>query len=223
MKTVEIDGITIEVADDAIAEKLIAKRQETKEKTRSLAAELEETRRKIAAIDQEKADQLEAERIKSLADRKQFNEALAAAKAAAEAKFAALTAAAEAKDKKTAEKFLTAELREKISANPEVVPSAVNHIVTLLKGSCIYDPADSMVRVMDGSSPKLGEDGQPMTVDTFIESMLVESPHFRKATATPGSGGASGAGGTKVGQTITNEAFLAMSPTQRAASLPKKP
>ena len=223
MKTVEIDGITIEVADDAIAEKLIAKRQETKEKTRSLAAELEETRRRIAAIDQEKADQLEAEKVKSLADRQQFKEALAAAKASSEAKIAALAAEAEARTRVLSQAYLNSELRAAVASNPEIVPSAIDDVVSIVRGACTFDLDAKVVRVLDGSSPKLGEDGAPMEVDAFINETLAARPHFRKATATSGSGGASGAGGTKVGQSITNEAFLAMSPTQRAASLPKKP
>jgi hypothetical protein len=212
MKTVEIDGITIEVADDAVAEKLIAKRQETKEKTRSLAAELEETRAKIAAIDKEKADQLADEKVKSLADKKKFDEALATVKASSEARIKTLS-----------ESYLNAELRASVAANPEIVPSAVDDVVSLIRGACTFDLDAKVVRVLDGSSPKLGEDGAPMKVDAFINETLAARPHFRKATATSGSGGASGAGGTKVGQTISNEAFLAMSPTQRAASLPKKP
>jgi flagellar motility protein MotE (MotC chaperone) len=219
MKTVEIDGITIEVADDAIAEKLIAKRQETKEKTRSLAAELEETRRKIAAIDQEKAEQLEAEKVKSLADKKKFDEALAAIKTAHEAKLKA----AQAETESVSREYLNEKLRAAVATHPDIVPSAVDDVVSIIRGGCSYDSAAKVVRVLDGSSPKLGEDGAPMKVDAFINEALATRPHFRKATATPGSGGASGAGGTKVGQTITNEAFLAMSPTQRAASLPKKP
>jgi hypothetical protein len=211
MKTVEIDGIIIEVADDAIAEKLIAKRQETKEKTRSLAAELEETRAKIAAIDKEKADQLEAEKVKGLADKKKFDEALATVKASSEARIKTLS-----------DSYLNAELRAAVAGNAEIVPSAVDDVVSLIRGACTFDLDAKVVRVLDGSSPKLGEDGAPMKVDAFINETLAARPHFRKATATSGSGGASGAGGTKVGQSITNDAFLAMSPTQRAASL-KKP
>lgn len=210
MKTVEIDGLTIEVADDSVAEKLIAKRQETKEKTRSMAADLEAARQRLEAIDKEKAEQVEAEKVKSLADKKKFEEALATAKTSFDSRIKTL-----------AESYLNAELRAAVAGNPEVTPTAVDDVVTLLKGSCTFDLDAKVVRVMDGNSPKLGEDGQPMKVDAFIASTLAARPHFRKATATPGSGGASGAGGTRVGASLTNEAFLAMTPAQRVASLKK--
>jgi hypothetical protein len=210
MKTVDIDGVTIEVADDAVAEKLIAKRQEAKEQIRNQAAELATIREKLAAIDKEKADQLEAEKVKSLTEKKKFDEALATVKSSTETKLKTL-----------AESFLHAELKSKVASNPEIVPSAVEDVVSLIRGACTFDLDAKVVRVMDGSSPKIGDDGQPVNVDTFIANTLAARPHFRKATATTGSGGASGAGGTQVGQTPSQEAFLAMSPTQRAASLKK--
>jgi hypothetical protein len=210
MKTVDIDGVTIEVADDAVAEKLIAKRQEAKEQIRNQAAELATIREKLSAIDKEKADQIEAEKVKSLTEKKKFDEALATVKSSTETKLKTL-----------AESFLNAELKAKVASNPEIVPSAVEDVVSLIRGACTFDLDAKLVRVMDGSSPKLGEDGQPVNVDTFIANTLAARPHFRKATATTGSGGASGAGGTQVGQTPSQEAFLAMSPTQRAAALKK--
>lgn len=210
MKTVDIDGVTIEVADDAVAEKLIAKRQEAKEQLRNQAAEMATIREKLAAIDKEKAEQLEAEKVKSLTEKKKFDEALATVKTSTETKLKSL-----------AESFLHAELKAKVASNPEIVPSAVDDVVSLIKGACAFDLDAKLVRVMDGSSPKIGDDGQPMNVDAFIASTLAARPHFRKATATTGSGGASGAGGTKVGSQVTDEAFLAMSPTQRAATLKK--
>ena len=210
MKTVDIDGVTIEVADDSVAEKLIAKRQEAKEQLRNQAAEMATIREKLAAIDKEKAEQLEAEKVKSLTEKKKFDEALATVKTSTETKLKSL-----------AESFRHAELKAKVASNPEIVPSAVDDVVSLIKGACAFDLDAKLVRVMDGSSPKIGDDGQPMNVDAFIASTLAARPHFRKATATTGSGGASGAGGTKVGSQVTDEAFLAMSPTQRAATLKK--
>lgn len=210
MKTVEIDGLTIEVADDSVADKLIAKRQETKERARSMAADLEAARQRLEAIDKEKAEQVEAEKVKALADKKKYDEALAAARTSFDSRIKTLS-----------ESYLNAELRAAVSSNPEVTPTAVDDVVTLLRGACTFDLDAKVVRVMDGNSPKLGEDGQPMKVDAFIANTLESRPHFRKATATPGSGGASGAGGTRVGSSLTNEAFLAMTPAQRVASLKK--
>jgi hypothetical protein len=210
MKTVDIDGITIEVADDSVAEKIIAKRQEAKEHTRKITADMEAMRQQLAAIEQDKARQVEDEKVKSLADKKKYEEALATVKASTDTKLKTL-----------AESFLHAELRAKVASHPDIVPTAVDDVVSLIRGTCAYDLDAKMVRVMDGASPKLGEDGQPMKVDAFIASTLAARPHFRKATATPGSGGASGAGGTPTGIPLSNEAFLALDPVQRAASLKK--
>ncbi|MBA3589674.1 hypothetical protein [Methylibium sp.] len=121
-------------------------------------------------------------------------------------------------------KYRDTHLRAQVAGLPALLklPDAkaqtalVDDVVAQLRGSCRFDlDSDTLQVIGQDGRPALASDGKPMQADAFIAQFLEARPYLRQPTKTPGSGGA-GAGESKSGPSITQSAFEAMSPKDRA-------
>lgn len=199
-KKVDLDGVELEL-DDEVADKVIAARQATKEKIRTLSEQVQA----VAAREAE---------AKARAD--------AAAKEAEVAKLtskgeyeAALKLKTEDHDRtigKLKTNLKTSALKSAILKTPGVLPDAADDILALIGSNCDYDlEAGSLVVIGEGGRPRTDTEGKPLSVDAFLTEALEKRPHFRAANAAPGSGAAHGkpASGSPV-KTITEAEYKAL-------------
>ena len=193
-KKVDIDGIELEL-DEAQADRLIAKRQAGKDAQRAITAEANALKERLAEIEKQQATAVEAEKNKELLGKRKYDEALANVEKNYKTKFDSV-----------AEAYRDVALRDAIRANQNVHPDAVEILATLARPSCTFDIDGKVIRVMDGGSAKLGQDGKPVNVEAFIQQIVETTPILRRASQSQGSGGSSAGSGTK-GAVISNAAF----------------
>ena len=183
-KKVDIDGLTIEISDDAQADALIQRRQADKDQRKRDAerlAQLESERRQAEEARAEAERKAEVEKAKARGD---YETAIKKAREQDEQRMQAL-----------ASRIRDSRIESAVRAAKGIVPTAVADIVAHVSQSCTYDPDADKVRVK--------ADGTEQELDSFLTQYLDKRPHFRLPTGQPGTG-AAGSGTTADGvKTIT--------------------
>ena len=180
-KKVDLDGIELEL-DDEVADKVIAARQQTKEKIRTLSEQVQAvTAREAEAKARAEASAKEAE-VAKLTSKGEYEAALKLK-----------TEAHEATIGKLKTNLKTTALKSAILKTPGIVADAADDILALIGSNCGYDlESGSLVVIGEGGRPRTDTEGKPLSVDAFLSEALDKRPHFRTASAAPGSGAAHG-------------------------------
>lgn len=207
MKVDLYDGIALDLPKDQ-AEKIIAARQADKEARRKSAEELGALRAEKEAASKaakEAQDRAELEKLQKAGEFQKAQELM-------ERRHADRLAAISGK-------YAKAAILAELSKASDVIddPTAREDLTAQLMSSCKYDLETDTLAVMgtDGR-PALGSDGKPLGVDALIKQHLDKRPYFRKASQTPGSGGA-GAGPKPGAKTMTQAQVADLSATDPKA------
>lgn len=205
-KKIDIDGVELEL-DDAIADKVIAKRQETKEALRKKDESLTQAQARLAALEAEKAEANRQAEIAKLTNKGEYEAALKRVEESHQAKL-----------RKASEHLARQTLRAQIAARADVLPEAIDDILAQTVSSCVHDIETNTLAVMgEAGRPALGADGRPVGVDTLISSFLEKRPYLRRPSGSPGSGG-TGAGGTGgAARTIPVATYETMTTAEKSA------
>lgn len=113
--------------------------------------------------------------------------------------------------------YRRARLESLIAANPNVLPEAAKDIADALASSCRFDLENESLAVVgaDGK-PRVDGNGKPLGVDALIAEYTDSRPYLRKATGTPGSGAAGGAG-NKSGKSMLRSEWDKLDSKSKAA------
>ncbi len=200
-KEVDLHGVkvTLPVAD---ADKLIAARDADKVKGRELLEKLgkldADAAAAIAKANKAEEDKIAAEHMKK-----------------GEIDQARNTLTKEFRDR---EAKLSAKARDKhiaaiVSANDNVVKTAIDDIVDSLKSRTRYDLDTESVIVLDEAGQPLKDaTGKPIEADAFFGTWLEKRPHYLLNKLPKGAGGEGSK--TNVGKIITADAFEKLNPSE---------
>ncbi len=206
---VDLHGVTVKLPKEQ-AEKVIAGRQAQKEELRKA---------------NEKAGAMDAERQAAAAKAEEATRNADMEKAAKAGEIEKVKELAGQHVAKLADRYRDRAIESAIGKLGTVVPEAVADLIPQLRGSCKFNVETDTLEIVDGGGrPLTGQDGKPMTVDTFISSHVEARPYLRKASGTQGSGaaGGKGANGAKIPTMTVAEYNAAILDPNRAQAVAQK-
>lgn len=212
----------------ALKETLIGFRDQHKGKSAELASQVESLTQRLEAIDREKAEQAESQRMKDLTGQQKWDEA----RAMLEEKHGGELAKIQNQKQALERLVIRSKLESVVAGEPslrryedaEQQRTLVEDIVSQLAASVSFDAESNSLVVMksDGSGPEMDVDG-PKRVESLVARYLEARPHLKVAKHNPGSG----AGGTKGGGSDTSNGgdnpFLSGNRTHQQQLMQKDP